>query len=58
MLQSEEAIITIQGLKLWYKVSGIGPICIMPTPDWGPSSDMYFQTLTPLEAMFSSGSAR
>ena len=52
MLQSEEAIITIQGLKLWYKVSGIGPICIMPTPDWGPSSDMYFQTLTPLEAMF------
>ena len=52
MLQTEEAIVSSQGLKLWYKVSGVGPICIMPTPGWGPSSDMYFQTLTPLEAMF------
>lgn len=52
MLQTEEAIVISQGLKLWYKVSGTGPICIMPTPGWGPSSDMYFQTLTPLEAMF------
>ncbi|KAF3888477.1 MULTISPECIES: alpha/beta fold hydrolase [Nostocales] len=52
MLHSEEAIVRTQGLKLWYKVSGTGPICIMPTPGWGPSSDMYFQTLTPLETMF------
>jgi proline iminopeptidase len=52
MLQSEEAIFSTQGLKLWYKVSGTGPVCIMPTPGWGPSSDMYFQTLTPLETIF------
>lgn len=52
VLQSEGEIVTIHGLKLWYKVSGTGPICIMPTPGWEPSSDMYFQNLTPLEAMF------
>ena len=52
MLQSEEAIVSTQSLKLWYKVSGTGPICNMPTPGWGPSSDMYFQTLNPLEALF------
>lgn len=52
MLQLEEAIVNSQGLRLWYRVSGAGPICIMPTPGWGPSSDMYFQTLIPLETMF------
>jgi proline iminopeptidase len=51
-LQLEEAIVNTQGLKLWYKVSSNGPICIIPTPGWGPSSDMYFQTLIPLEAIF------
>jgi proline iminopeptidase len=52
VLQLEEAIVNTQGLKLWYKVSGSGPVCIMPTPGWGPSSEMYFQTLTPLEERF------
>lgn len=42
----------LNGLRLWYKVSGQGPVCIMPTPGWGPSSDLYFRTLTPLEDMF------
>ncbi|BAY50507.1 prolyl aminopeptidase (plasmid) [Scytonema sp. HK-05] len=52
MLQTKEAIVSSQGLKLWYKVSGTGPICIMPTPGWGPGSELYLGTLTPLEAMF------
>jgi len=42
----------ISGLKLWYKVAGKGPVCILPTPGWGPSSDLYFLKLKPLEAMF------
>jgi proline iminopeptidase len=42
----------INGLKLWYKVSGSGPVCIHPTPGWGPSSDLYFLKLKPLESMF------
>lgn len=42
----------INGLKLWYKVSGNGPVCIHPTPGWGPSSELYFLNLTPLEEMF------
>ena len=39
----------LNGLKLWYKVSGQGPVCLMPTPSWGPSSDVYFRTLKSLE---------
>ncbi len=42
----------VNGLKLWFKVSGTGPVCLMPTPAWGPSSDLYFRTLQPLEKTF------
>ena len=42
----------INGLKLWYKVSGKGPVCVHPTPGWGPSSELYFMKLKPLESMF------
>lgn len=42
----------INGLELWYKVSGNGPVCILPTPGWGPSSELYFLKFKPLEEMF------
>ncbi len=42
----------LNGLKLWFKVSGVGPVCLMPNPAWGPSSDPYFRTLQPLEKIF------
>jgi proline iminopeptidase len=42
----------LNGLKLWFKVSGTGPVCLMPTPAWGPSADLYFRTLKPLEKIF------
>src|SRR5216683_8286267 len=42
----------LNGLKLWYKVSGNGPVCLIPTPAWGPSSDLWFRTLKPLENTF------
>jgi len=52
MLNNGEFIARINGLKLWYKVSGTGPVCIIPTPGWGPSSDLYFRPLKPLEELF------
>ena len=42
----------INDLNLWYKISGDGPVCILPTPGWGPSSELYFLNLTPLEKLF------
>jgi proline iminopeptidase len=37
------------GLSLWYKISGCGPVLLVPTPGWGPSSDTHMMTLTRLE---------
>jgi proline iminopeptidase len=51
-LEAGEFTARLNGLKLWYKVSGRGPVCLVPTPGWGPSSDLYFRTLTPLEKTF------
>ncbi len=42
----------INDLTLWYKVSGDGPVCILPTPGWGPSSELYFLDMAPMEEMF------
>ncbi len=42
----------LNGLKHWYKVSGKGPVCLMPSPPWGVSSDLYFRTLKPMERYF------
>ncbi|HKJ28389.1 MAG TPA: alpha/beta hydrolase [Anaerolineales bacterium] len=52
MLQSGEYTFTANGLKLWYKVSGNGPVCVMPTPGWGSSSDIYFLSLQKLDEFF------
>lgn len=51
-LEAGEFIAELNGLKLWYKVSGTGPVCLMPTPAWGPSSDLYFRTLSSMEKIF------
>ncbi len=42
----------INGLNLWYTVAGSGPVCIHPTPGWGPSSELYSLSLKPLEQKF------
>jgi proline iminopeptidase len=47
-----ECTAEINGLKLWYKVSGRGPVCILPTPGWGPSSELYYMKMKPLESLF------
>jgi proline iminopeptidase len=40
---------TLGGLRAWFKVRGDGPVCLLPTPGWGASSDIYFSTLQRLE---------
>jgi proline iminopeptidase len=47
-----EYTVELSGMQLWYKVSGTGPVCLMPTPPWGPPSDSYFRTLGSMEKLF------
>jgi len=44
--------VKLNGLELWYLVSGKGPVCMIPSTGWGPSSDMYFRAFGPLEEVF------
>jgi proline iminopeptidase len=41
-------IAEVAGLKLWYTVRGRGPVCLVPSPGWGCSSDLYQRTLARL----------
>jgi proline iminopeptidase len=45
-------IARLNDLKAWFTVRGTGPTCLFPTPGWGASSDLYFETLRPLERWF------
>src|SRR5258706_8584883 len=51
-LTNGEFTFQINGIKMWYKVSGTGPVCLMPSPAWCISSDMYIKTLKPMEKIF------
>ena len=51
-LKHGEYTVESNGMRLWYRVSGSGPVCLMPTPAWGPSSDLYFRTLGSMEKLF------
>lgn len=42
----------INGIKMHYYVSGKGPVCLAPTPGWGPSINYLKNSLTPLEKYF------
>lgn len=43
---------SINGNTLHYIVRGEGPICLMPSPGWGPSIGGYSETMKPLEKHF------
>jgi proline iminopeptidase len=51
-LQRGEFETTLNGIDLWYRVSGRGPACLSPSPAWGASSDYLFRSLEPLEEFF------
>jgi proline iminopeptidase len=51
-LGSGEFTVENNGLTLWYKVSGRGPVCLLPTPGWGPGSELYYRSMEQMEEMF------
>jgi len=51
-LQTGEHMVELNGVNLWYKVAGTGPVCVMPTPAWGLGSDFYFRSLQSMEKLF------
>lgn len=51
-LSQGEHFADINGIKLHYYVSGSGPVCLFPTPGWGPSIDIYKSSLQPMEKYF------
>lgn len=42
----------INNIKLHYFVRGNGPVCLVPSPGWGPSIDYMKNSLSPLEKYF------
>ena len=40
--------VKVNGLDIWYRVQGQGPVCLVPSPGWGFSVDCYTRTLTAL----------
>lgn len=52
ILQQGEFKTRLNGIDLWYRVSGRGPACLAPSPAWGASSDYLFRSLEPLEELF------
>jgi len=51
-IDTGEFIIENNGLKIWYKVTGQGPICILPSPGWGPGCELYYNSLGEMEELF------
>jgi proline iminopeptidase len=52
VLPPGDQVIELNGVAAWITVRGSGPTCLFPTPGWGASSDLYFETLQPLEQWF------
>jgi proline iminopeptidase len=51
-LQSGEFTTKLNGIDLWHRISGRGPLCLAPSPAWGASSDYLFRSLEPLDDLF------
>lgn len=43
---------SVNGVTLWFKISGHGPVMLFPSPGWGVSSDLYFLSMQPLEKLY------
>ena len=43
---------TLNGIDLWFKVAGRGPVCLMPATGWGPDSELYIRSMKPLQRYF------
>jgi len=51
-LSKGEHYAPLNGVIFHYIVSGQGPVCLCPSPGWGPSISLYKDSLKPLEEYF------
>lgn len=51
-LSNGDHFANINGIRIHYYVSGSGPVCLLPSPGWGPSISYLKYTLKPLENYF------
>jgi proline iminopeptidase len=51
-LSAGDHFASINGIQMHYFVSGSGPVCLFPSPGWGPSVELYQKSLTPMEKFF------
>jgi len=51
-LSTGEHFASVNGIKIHYYVTGKGPVCMMPSPGWGPSVNHYKASLQPFEKYF------
>jgi len=47
-----EHTVHVDGLDLWYRVRGKGPVLVVQPPGWGIGVEVYEQTFSPLERDF------
>jgi hypothetical protein len=51
-LSPGEYTLKVNGLDLWYKVTGKGPVLMVQPPGWGIGVGLYEQTFRPMESEF------
>ena len=51
-LSKGDHVAPVNNIKIHYYVSGQGPVCLVPTPGWGPSMSYQKNSLTPFEKYF------
>ena len=49
VLSPGEHFATVNGVRLWYRVAGHGPVLVIQAPGWGPTSALLQRFLVPLE---------
>jgi len=52
VLNPGEHFANVNGVRLWYRVAGHGPILIIQAPGWGPASPLLQRYAAPLERSF------
>jgi proline iminopeptidase len=52
MSAAGEYTIPVNGIELWYRVTGAGPVLVVQPPGWGIGVEVYEQTFKPLESEF------
>ena len=51
-LSGGEHFAPVNGITMHYDVEGKGPVCLLPSPGWGPSVELYQRSFKPFEKYF------